>query len=341
MGIGDFGRKPATCENGLRLTCCGTCILQKKACLMNLTQLLVTQDNVDRLSAQFGLSEEQTLEAMGALIPAFSVGLQRQAQQPQSAASLVQALASGRHGGYAQNPALAVSDAGMEDGRNILGHLFGNKDVSRGVAAQAAASTGISSSIIKAMLPALASMVMGALFKGGTNKGGMGNLGSVLGQAAGGGLLGTLIEGLAGGMLSGAKTSTRTSTRRTSRSRRRSTNQLGLEDILGQVLGGGRTAQNRQVNNEAVMPRARTSTRRQQQRQQRRTNPTSGGLGDLLGSLLGGSTANKRTARRTNHQRTNQRGVEGVFGEMLQPGGRTTQQDMRRTKSVFDEFLQG
>ncbi|MEL7273952.1 MAG: DUF937 domain-containing protein [Pseudomonadota bacterium] len=305
---------------------------------MNLTQLLVTQDNVDRLSAQFGLTEEQTLEAMAAVIPAFSEGLQRQASAPQSAASLVQALASGRHGGYAHDAALAVSDAGMADGRNILGHLFGNKDVSRGVASHAAASTGVSSSIIKAMLPALASMVMGALFKGSTGRGG-GGLGSALGQAAGGGLLGTLIEGLAGGMLGQAKTSTRGRSRRTSRPRRRrSGGGMGLEDILGQVLGGGRAAQNRQVNGDPVMPRSRRTSSR---RTQRRQSPSGGGLGDLLGELLGGNGTNNRRQRRANHQRTNQRGQEGIFGEMLQPGGRTTREDMRRTRSVFDEFLQG
>ncbi|MEM9732375.1 MAG: DUF937 domain-containing protein [Pseudomonadota bacterium] len=303
---------------------------------MNLTQLLVTQDNVDRLSAQFGLTEEQTLEAMAAVIPAFSEGLQRQASAPQSAASLILALASGRHGGYAHDAGLAVSEAGMADGRNILGHLFGSKDVSRGIASHAAANTGISSSIIKAMLPALASMVMGALFKGSTGRGSNG-LGSMLGQAAGGGLLGTLIEGLAGGMLGQAKRSTR-SRRRTSRSRRRrSSGGMGLEDILGQVLGGGRAAQQRPVDSDPIMPRSRRTSSR---RTQRRQNP-SGGLGDLLGELLGGNGTNNRRQRRANHQRTNQRGQEGIFGEMLQPGGRTTREDMRRTRSVFDEFLQG
>ena len=38
---------------------------------MNLTQLLVTQQNVDEISARFGLTEEQTLEAMNAVLPAF------------------------------------------------------------------------------------------------------------------------------------------------------------------------------------------------------------------------------------------------------------------------------
>ena len=64
---------------------------------MNLTELLVTQNNVNEISARFGLTEEQTLEAMGAVLPAFSEGLRRQTTSPESTLQFVKALASGRH----------------------------------------------------------------------------------------------------------------------------------------------------------------------------------------------------------------------------------------------------
>ncbi|NKB53938.1 MAG: DUF937 domain-containing protein [Rhizobiaceae bacterium] len=100
---------------------------------MNLTQLLVTQDNVDEISARFGLTEEQTLEAMAAVIPAFSEGLKRQTSTPEGAARFIEALASGRHVHYADEPGSAIAEDGIQEGNAILGHLFGDKRVSRAV----------------------------------------------------------------------------------------------------------------------------------------------------------------------------------------------------------------
>lgn len=288
---------------------------------MNLTQMLVTQRNVDELSQKFGLSEEQTLEVMGALIPAFSQGLKQQTRNPQGAMGLIEALASGHHGAYVEEPSTAVSKAGLADGNAILGHLFGNKDVSRSVADQASQSTGVSSFVIKNMLPAIASMVMGSLFKGATGQ--QSNISG--GQAGGGllgGLLGTLIEGLAGGALSGARQGTR---RRRSR-RRRSGN--GIEDLLGDLLGGG-TAQ-----------RSRRRAPRRQPTRRRRTSQT--GLESIFDDLLGGGTR-KRTKQRSSvppQRRTRRRTrYDDVFGDMLEPGDPYVRDQRSSGGSVFDEFL--
>ena len=308
---------------------------------MNLTQLLVTQKNVDEISAAFGLSEEQTLEAMAAVIPAFSEGLKRQTNTAQGAAGLIQALSSGRHEMYIDDPRNAVSEAGIQDGQAILGHLFGNKDVSRAVADHAAATSGIGSTVIKNLLPVLASMVMGSLFKGasGARSRSGGNIGGALGKAAGGGLLGSLIEGLAGGVLGGAG---KAAPRRRTRSRSKKTSG-SLEDLLGQVLGGGS-----QQKTSTPMPRSRQRSRRAERRQ----NPQSGGLGDLLDSFLGGGQSSRRrqdpraqTPRRQRQQqhpaprRRSRGGIDEIFGDMLEPGGQTSREYQRQTGSVFDEFL--
>jgi len=313
---------------------------------MNLTQLLVTQKNVDQISSQFGLSVEQTLEAMAAIIPAFSEGLKRQTATPQGAVGLIQALASGRHAQYAQDPSSAVSAFGVSDGNAILGHLFGNKDVSRAVASHAAASTGIGSSIFKSLLPVIASMVMGSLFKGatgGSSGGGLGGLGNMLGGGSGGGLLGQILGGLAGGMFSG--NSQPTQRRRTTRRQTQQQLPTSLEDLLGQVLGGGQSGTTRRTS---PMPRSRNLPSK---RVQRRQNPNSGTLGGILDELLGGSQTNQRTTRRQNRyapqtqrrqqRRTNQGGLNDIFGDMLEPGGQTSREYQRQTGSVFDEFLNG
>ena len=316
--------------------------LWKGQIAMNLTQMLVTQDNVDQISAKFGLTEEQTLEAMAAVIPAFSEGLKRQTNSPEGAAGLIKALASGRHAQYAQDPSAAVSQYGINDGNAILGHLFGNKDVSRAVAGHAAASTGLGSSIIKSLLPALASMVMGSLFKGAARGGSLGGgLGGALGNAAGGGLLGQIIEGVAGGMLGGGRPAPR---RRARRQRRGQQLPGSLEDLLGQVLGGGQASTRQRTT---PMPRSRTQSSR---RSQRRQNP-GGGLGGILDELLGGNQSQGRSRRSQNQyaprpQRRRHRSGQGdvlgeIFGDMLEPGGNTSRDYQRQTGSVFDEFLKG
>jgi hypothetical protein len=59
----------------------------------------------------------------------------------------------------------AFTPQGISDGNNILAQLFGSKDVSRAVAAQAAQMTGIGQEIYKQMLPVMAGTLMGGLFK--------------------------------------------------------------------------------------------------------------------------------------------------------------------------------
>ncbi|MFK5950357.1 MAG: DUF937 domain-containing protein, partial [Methylococcales bacterium] len=66
-----------------------------------------------------------------------------------------------------------------DDGNAILGHVFGNKEVSRNVASQAAAVTGVDNSIIKQLLPLVASAVMGALSKETVNSPALGGVGKL------------------------------------------------------------------------------------------------------------------------------------------------------------------
>ena len=58
-----------------------------------------------------------------------------------------------------------LTPEGIADGNAVLGRLFGSKDVSRAIAAQAAQMTGIGQEIYKRMLPAMADTLMGGLFK--------------------------------------------------------------------------------------------------------------------------------------------------------------------------------
>jgi hypothetical protein len=133
------------------------------------------------LGRQFGLSDEQSEQALRSLLPAFSTGLKRNTQSPVDLSAFLKALASGQHE-RAYDDGDTFADRGVQrQGNDVLGHVFGSKDVSRAVADRAAQQTGISSEILKAMLPYIASIIMGALFKQGQNP-----IGDILGQILGG-----------------------------------------------------------------------------------------------------------------------------------------------------------
>ncbi len=127
-------------------------------------------DAIAQMARQFGLTQKQTEEALAALMPAFSTGLKRNAADPMGVGAFLQALAGGNHAKYFEDMTKAFTPAGMEEGNGILGHLFGSKEVSRAVAAQAAQATGIGQEILKQMLPVIASTMMGGLFKQSTGQ---------------------------------------------------------------------------------------------------------------------------------------------------------------------------
>ena len=100
-------------------------------------------NGMEALARQFGLSQQQTQSAIEALMPAFSQGLRRNASDPYGLGSFLQAMATGQHAKYFDDASRAFSSQGVDEGNGILGHLFGSKEVSRAVAAQAAQATGL------------------------------------------------------------------------------------------------------------------------------------------------------------------------------------------------------
>lgn len=141
--------------------------------MLNLFDMLANAQNgngVDALARQFGLSQQQAQAAVQALLPAFSQGLKRNTADPYGVGAFLSALSSGQHANYFDDAATAASPQGMAAGNDVLGQLFGSKDLSRAVAAQAAQATGIGQQVLQQMLPAIAAMIMGGLFKQSTNQ---------------------------------------------------------------------------------------------------------------------------------------------------------------------------
>jgi hypothetical protein len=135
---------------------------------MSLLQTILNlQDGmaVKQLSQNFGLGEDQTVSAISSLIPALAQGLKQNISTGDGLQSLVSALGSGNHQRYFDDPSSWSRPETVQDGNGILGHLLGSKEVSRQVAGQASAQTGVGQDILKQMLPVVATLVMGSLSK--------------------------------------------------------------------------------------------------------------------------------------------------------------------------------
>jgi hypothetical protein len=187
---------------------------------MNLNDIIQAAQGgqgVNNLASQFGLTPEQTQAAIQAMIPAFSTGLQRTAQDPTGLGGILSQLTNGVHQGSYTDPAQTTAAAGA--GGGVLGQIFGSPQITSQISQQASQISGINPQIIQQMMPIVASMIMGGLMHTMNNQGlggilgqlagaanSAGGLGSTVGQpgdaSAGGGLfggLGNLIGGLFGG----------------------------------------------------------------------------------------------------------------------------------------------
>lgn len=166
--------------------------------LMDLLKATGGGDSLGQLAKTVGLGSGDTSNLVKALAPALMRGMQKNTADDSGLAGLRNALESGGHARYLEKPELLASADTRTDGNNILGHIFGSKDVSRNVAAAAANETGIDASMIKKALPLLATLAMGAMSKktsagkdigSSLSKGGLGPLGDLLnmgGKSAGG-----------------------------------------------------------------------------------------------------------------------------------------------------------
>ena len=116
---------------------------------------------LDALARQFGIGPAETQRAVEALLPAFTLAFQRNATNPAAFAELIGAIGSGRYASIYDS----VSPARAPDGHAILDQLFRSPEATRMVVDQTARMTGVGAEIIAAMLPTLAGLLIGGMFR--------------------------------------------------------------------------------------------------------------------------------------------------------------------------------
>lgn len=187
---------------------------------MSLAAMLQQTGAISSIARELGVDENTAKTAAGALLPAIVAGMGRSATGGNATPDPLGGLGSlagailgggGGSGGGAQggvagglggmlgggllDAVLGTSPTPTQPGNDILGAIFGTKDVSRSVAGEVAGITGIDEGLLKKMLPILAMAVAGYLAK---QAGGAGNTG---GAQQSGGALGGILGSIVGGMM--------------------------------------------------------------------------------------------------------------------------------------------
>jgi hypothetical protein len=167
---------------------------------MNVTDILAQTGGLQQMARELGISEADASRGAQALAPTILGGFKKQAQtQPGGLAGLGGLLGQLGGGGLLAD-VLSPQPTDISRGDQVLGQIFGSKDVSRTVAQHASAQSGLAPEILKRMLPMLAMAIAGYM------AGGRGGTATPGGSAGGG--LGGLLGGLLGGGAAGASGNT-------------------------------------------------------------------------------------------------------------------------------------
>ena len=165
---------------------------------MNITDILAQTGGLQSMARELGVSEGQAATGAAALLPAILGGFKKQAQSQPSGLGGLGDLLGQLGGGGLLDDVLSPEPTHVNRGNDVLGEIFGSKDVSRTVAQNAASRSGLDAGLLKKMLPILAMLVAGYMAK-------RGGAGSAQGSPAGGGQggLGDLLGGMMGGRSGG------------------------------------------------------------------------------------------------------------------------------------------
>src|SRR5262245_38920293 len=153
------------------------------------------------LGQQFGLTPTQTEAVVAALLPAVSTGLKQSTATLDGLVNLFGVMGQQQHlQDMYDDPEAAFGPDGVAAGNDALSVIFGSPDVSRAVIDQAQNFSGVSSDILKKMLPVLAGVLLSGMMRSGpSGKAALpgqpapsgGTLGDILGQIFGRGMPGS------------------------------------------------------------------------------------------------------------------------------------------------------
>jgi hypothetical protein len=134
---------------------------------MQSTDILTQMGGIQSIAQALGVSENTTMQGAAALLPVILGGMHKQVQAQAggfgSLGGLLGQLTGGNNSGGLLGQVFGQiagrTDNATSGGNDILGQIFGSKDISRTVADDAASRSGLDVGLLKQMLPLLAMMV--------------------------------------------------------------------------------------------------------------------------------------------------------------------------------------
>ena len=166
---------------------------------MQITDILVQMGGIQSIARELGVSETQAKNGAEALVPAILGGFKKQAQTQPGGLAGLGGLLGQLGGGSLLEDVLSPQPTNVSRGNDVLGQIFGSKDVSRAVAESAAPQAGLSPALLKKMLPMLAMLVAGFMAK-------QSAAGATAPPSPAGSGLGGMLGSLFGGRTTGAGT---------------------------------------------------------------------------------------------------------------------------------------
>jgi len=149
---------------------------------MNILERLLSSGGggiINQLSSQFGISPRQATAASSALIPALAGGLQENLVHGDPS-GISDMISSGNLTQFIDNSDNLTSPAALDQGRTLLGKIFGSGDTTNMVST-VSEKVGVGTGIIHSMLPICATLLGGFLSK---NVAAGGSLTDTVGQLA-------------------------------------------------------------------------------------------------------------------------------------------------------------
>ena len=132
---------------------------------MQITDILAQMGGLQSMARELGVSETQAASGAAALLPAILGGFKKQAQSQPGGLEGLGGLLGQLGGGGLLDDVLSPQPTDVNRGNDVLGQIFGSKDVSRTVAQNAASQSGLDPALLKKMLPMLAMLVAGYMAK--------------------------------------------------------------------------------------------------------------------------------------------------------------------------------
>ena len=133
--------------------------------MAQINEFLAETGGFQSMATELGISESTAAVGAAALLPAILGGFKKQAQASPDGLSGLGGLLNQLGGGGLLDDVLASHPTNVARGNDVLGQIFGSKDVSRTVASDASSKTGIDPTLLKRMLPILAMLAAGYMAK--------------------------------------------------------------------------------------------------------------------------------------------------------------------------------